>query len=174
MVEAAEECLKGWASERPPGEPEQELESSVLANVNQTTERYIAERNLRFKMCRVNINTCNPDDVKELKELMEKATETKVAQNYIDDAGVQSGKMEGNIQARDIRDMLKNYPPREYPEPEEPVKGKGGKMAAKPPAKAPPKKKKKKEPPFPTPEWAIELDDVISTVKNMESLVTEE
>lgn len=32
------------------------------------------------------------------------------------------------------------------------------------------KKKKKKEPPFPTPEWAEDLDAVIKKVKEMEQL----
>jgi hypothetical protein len=55
--------------------------------------------------------------------------------------------------------MLQDYPPREYPEPEPLDKnGKPIKQNAKDKDKKP--KKKKKEPPFPTPEWAIELDVV--------------
>jgi hypothetical protein len=55
--------------------------------------------------------------------------------------------MNGNIKARDTLKMLLDYPEREYPEPEEDVKGKDKKGAL-------PKKKKKKEAPFPTPDWA--------------------
>jgi hypothetical protein len=76
--------------------------------------------------------------------------------------------MSGNIKARETLIALQEYPQREYPEPEDPNdKAKGGKKDAKPP----PKKKKKKEPPFPIPEWATELEAVISKVKNMEQLV---
>jgi len=106
---------------------------------------------------------------------MDKSTNTKVAQNYIDDAGVLSGKMEGNIKAREIEEMLRTYPERVYPEPEEQPQKKGGRGVA--PAKPPPKpkgRKKKKEPPFPTPEWALELDDLVTTFKQMENLVSEE
>lgn len=58
--------------------------------------------------------------------------------------------------------MLQAYPEREFPEPEDPN--------AKKDKKAPPKKKKKKEPPFPTPEWAEELQAVMDKVKEMEQL----
>ena len=78
--------------------------------------------------------------------------------------------MSGNIKARETLLALQEYPQREYPEPEDPnEKGKGGKKDAKPP----PKKKKKKEPPFPIPEWAIELEAVVNKVKNMEQLVAD-
>jgi len=58
--------------------------------------------------------------------------------------------MNGNIKARDTLKMLLDYPEREYPEPEEDLKGKPNKDKKG----APVKKKKKKEPPFPTPEWS--------------------
>ena len=54
--------------------------------------------------------------------------------------------MSGNIKAREILQMLLDYPEREYPVVEV----------------VDPKKKKKKEPPFPTPDWALELDSVIA------------
>lgn len=72
--------------------------------------------------------------------------------------------MAGNIKARETLQMLLDYPEREYPEPEDPNdKNKKDKKA--------PKKKKKKEPPFDTPDWAIELEDVVNTVKAMEKLI---
>ena len=54
--------------------------------------------------------------------------------------------------------MLLDYPEREYPVVEvvDPKKKKAKKEEEKK------KKKKKKEPPFPTPEWAAELEAVIS------------
>ena len=63
--------------------------------------------------------------------------------------------------------MLIDYPEREYPEPEvvDPKKKKMKKEEEKK------KKKKKKEPPFPIPEWATELDALISQIKNMENLI---
>ena len=70
--------------------------------------------------------------------------------------------MNGNIKARDILEMLLDYPEREYPEPEEvdPKKKKSKEEPKK-------KKRKKKEPPFPIPEWATELESVISQVNQM-------
>lgn len=68
--------------------------------------------------------------------------------------------------------MLLDYPEREYPEMEIFDPKKKGKQA--PPKKEEvKKKKKKKEPPFPTPDWAIELDAVVAQVRNMESLLAD-
>ncbi len=67
--------------------------------------------------------------------------------------------MSGNIKAREILQMLLDYPEREYPVIEV-VDPKNKKSAKKEEEKK--KKKKKKEPPFPTPEWALQLEDVIS------------
>lgn len=69
--------------------------------------------------------------------------------------------MKRNIKAREILDLLEQYPPREYPEVEiiDP-KNKNKKVE-------PPKKKKKKQPPFPTPEWALNLDTLKEEVQNL-------
>ena len=68
--------------------------------------------------------------------------------------------------------MLLDYPEREYPEME--VFDPKNKNKKAPPKKEEvKKKKKKKEPPFPTPEWALELDAVIAQVRNMESLLAD-
>lgn len=102
-----------------------------------------------------NIQDTTPDDVNFMTRLVEEAKENHVASQYIQHAEVMIGKMQGNIKARSIFQMLADYPPREYPEPE-PVQPKKGARGA-PPPKADPKaapKKKKKTPPFPTPEWA--------------------
>jgi len=64
--------------------------------------------------------------------------------------------MSGNIKARITLKMLQDYPEREYPEPDDPNDKKSKDKKA-----APPKKKKAKGPPFPTPEWAEELEAVI-------------
>jgi hypothetical protein len=77
--------------------------------------------------------------------------------------------MSGNIKAREILQMLLDYPEREYPVPE-PVDPKKKKSKDKEEKK---KKKKKKEPPFPIPEWATELEAVISQVHSMENLLAD-
>ena len=107
---ATQDSLKKYAEERPPGDEEMKLDEGVIALVNRETARLLDERNLRFKMKRVNVNTCSVEDVKELGELMEKAANTKVAQEYIDHGKVLSGKMEGNINARNIFGRLHDYP----------------------------------------------------------------
>ena len=79
--------------------------------------------------------------------------------------------MNGNIKAREILQMLLDYPEREYPEVEvvDPKK----KKSVKKEEEKKKKKKKKKEPPFPIPEWAGELDALIQQVHNMENLVAD-
>ena len=69
--------------------------------------------------------------------------------------------------------MLHQYPQREYPEPEpeDPKGNKRGQAKKEEPKKK--KKKKKKEPPFPTPEWALELPAVIDTIKKIEVLIVD-
>lgn len=80
--------------------------------------------------------------------------------------------MSGNIKAREILQMLLDYPEREYPDMEvfDPKKKKGAPVK-KEEVKKP--KKKKKEPPFPTPDWALELDAVVAQVRNMETLLAD-
>ena len=76
------------------------------------------------------------------------------------------GQMDGNLKAREILALLSAYPIREYPEPE-PL-DKNGKPLKKDKNEKP--KKKKKEPAFPTPDWAIELDQVVQKTKLLEGL----
>lgn len=73
--------------------------------------------------------------------------------------------MKGNLDSRETLVLLQEYPEREYPEPD-PVDPKTGKPI--PPKKGEKPKKKKKEPPFPTPEWAIDLDAVMAKVKSLQ------
>ena len=110
------------------------------------------------------------EQVDQLKNLIEKAQENSVAQSYRDHAEKLSQQMTGNIKAREILQMLLDYPEREYPVPE-PVDPK--KKKAKADEKEKKKKKKKKEPPFPIPEWATELEAVIQQVHNMENLLAD-
>jgi len=80
------------------------------------------------------------------------------------------GKMEDNITARETLQLLLDYPIREYPEPE-PLDAKGKPIKQKDDKKKP-KKKRKKEPAFPTPEWALQLEDVQKTVKKISDLAS--
>lgn len=73
--------------------------------------------------------------------------------------------MQGNLKAREVLKLLQDYPPREYPEPEETDPKKKAKEDPKK------KKKKKKEPPFPLPTWAEELSEVEQTIKMINSLI---
>ena len=145
-----------------------DVDPDIISKVNATTARLIAERNLQFQMEKVSISSSTHDDVKALEDIfIHKAKATGVAAEYTDRADVYLDKMKRNIRAREILDLLEQYPLREYPEPPEPEpKGKG-----KAPPPPPPKKKKKKEPPFPTPEWAKELGVVESEVKSLVSLL---
>lgn len=69
--------------------------------------------------------------------------------------------------------MLFDYPEREYPV-EEIIDPKKKKQAAKAKEEEKKKKKKKKkEPPFPIPEWALELEALEQQVHNMEILVSD-
>ena len=95
--------------------------------------------------------------------MIDNATVNKVEPNYIENATHLTSQMSGNIKARETLEMLLTYPTREYPEAEDPNDKKSKDK------KAPPKKKKK-EPPFPLPEWAEELDEVIKKYKEMEQL----
>jgi ATP phosphoribosyltransferase len=97
------------------------------------------------------------DDVSHLVELTKVATENAVNKEYTEQSDTLISKMNGNIKAREILSMFLEYPEREYPEPEELDPKKKAKKEE--PKK---KKRKKKEPPFPTPEWANELEAVVS------------
>ena len=75
--------------------------------------------------------------------------------------------MNDNIVAHETLQLLLDYPIREYPEPE-PLDAKGKPLKAKDDKKKP--KKRKKEPAFPTPEWALQLENVQHTVKKISDL----
>jgi len=147
-----------------------DLDLGVIADVNRCTSRLISERNLRFHMEMTHIHKSEHDHVDQLKNLIEKALEHNVAASYMEQAEKLMHQMSGNIKAREILQMMHDYPEREYPIPE-PVdpKNKNKKPSEKDKEKK--KKKKKKEPPFPIPEWATELEALVSHVQQMENLL---
>ena len=104
------------------------------------------------------VSAATTETVEKLQNLIQTASDYKVEQKYMQQANSLCGKMEDNITARNTLQLLLDYPVREYPEPE-PLDAKGKPIKQKDDKKKP-KKKKRKEPPFPTPGWAIELEDV--------------
>lgn len=144
-----------------------ELDPVILNKVNATTARLMAERNLQFHMEKVSVSASTHDDVKTLEDLIHKAKATGVESSYTDNADVYLDKMKRNIKAREILDLLEQYPTREYPEVEEVDPKNKNKKTAEPPKK----KKKKKQPPFPMPEWATNLDTLKEEVKSLDELM---
>jgi len=103
------------------------------------------------------ITVCQADHktIEDLQKLIQDASDKQVEDCYLKRATDLGGKMQGNLQAREVLQMLQDYPIREYPEEEvEDAKNKNKKKDEKK------KKKRKKEPPFPLPDWAMELDAV--------------
>lgn len=132
-----------------------ELDPLLITKVNDFTSTIISERNLRKQrdLFLESISSCDQDKVDKLQNLIDIANKNSVEKQYIEIAEVLTQQMSGNILARETLQMLLDYPERAYPEEDiiDPKKAKDKKKAA------PPKKRKKKEPPFPTPEWAVEL-----------------
>jgi hypothetical protein len=59
-----------------------ELDLGVVAEVNRCTSRLISERNLRFQMEMTRVPQSDHDQVDQLKNLIEKASEYNVAPQY--------------------------------------------------------------------------------------------
>lgn len=137
------------------------LEPSLIEQINQCTSRLVAERNLRFQMDNTDVMSSTTQTIGELGDLISKAENEQVEQKYMLAADKLSKQMTGNLNARDTYALLAGYPERIYPEPE--PMDKNGKPLKKDKNEKP--KKKKKEPPFPTPDWALELDSVQQKVK---------
>ena len=148
-----------------------DLDPLLVTKVNDYTSTIISERNLRKQrdLFLESISSCDQEKVDKLQNLIDIANKNSVEKQYIENAEVLSGQMSGNILARETLKMLHDYPERVYPEEDDPNDKKAKKKKKAPP----PKKRKKKEPPFPTPEWALELQAVIDKVKNMEQLVAD-
>lgn len=81
---------------------EVELDNSLLGDVNRCTQRLIAERNLRFEMESLKVYQSDHDSVAKVKDLIEKAQDTNVADAYKERAEKISQQMSGNIKAREI------------------------------------------------------------------------
>mgnify|MGYP000969113216 CR=1 FL=1 len=134
------------------------LDNSIVSEISQCNSRLISERNLRFQMDNISVPKSDHEAVSEMESLIKKATDTAVADEYLEQGNKLSQQMSGNIKAREILKMLLDYPERVYPDPV-PLDAKGKPIKQKEDPKKKPKRKKK-EPPFPTPDWALEIEAV--------------
>ena len=91
------------------------MDPTILQEVNRCTSRLISERNLRHEMEKTVVSASEVDNVEHLKTLIERAHEFGVEQTYKENAEKLQQKMNGNIKAREILQMLLDYPEREYP-----------------------------------------------------------
>lgn len=141
-----------------------DIDKDLVAKVNQYCSRLISERNLRKNrdLLADTISKCDHSQVDKLQDLIDIANKNQVEDEYIKNASYLKDQMAGNIKARETLQMLQAYPERIYPEVEVDPKKKD--------KKAPPKKRKKKEPPFPYPEWALEIDQTQEKIREMERL----
>lgn len=145
------------------------LDDDLLRDINMCHSRLISERNLRHQMATQSVPSSTHGDVETLEDLIKKASNFNVEDEYLEQANKLSAQMQGNIKAREILQMLVEYPERVYPDPP-PVDAKGKPIKVKEDPKKK-KKRKKKEPPFPMPDWAVELEAVQQKVKTLQSLV---
>lgn len=146
------------------------LDTELQEEINACTARLDAERNLRHEMAVQDVPSSTHADVEKLQELIDTASATKVENEYMEQASKLSKQMKGNIEAREILQMLVEYPERVYPDPP-PVDAKGKPIKVKDDPKKK-KKRKKREPPFPMPDWALELSAVQEKVKTIQNLVS--
>jgi hypothetical protein len=79
-----------------------DLDSGLIGDVNRCTSRLISERNLRFEMESLKVYQSDHETVQKLKDLIEKAQDTNVANQYREQAEKISQQMSGNIKAREI------------------------------------------------------------------------
>jgi hypothetical protein len=82
----------------------------LVHEINQCVARLFSERDLRYQMDNTEVPSCDPASVETLEKLIDKASETKVEDEYLDAANKLKTKMKGNIQAREILQMLVDYP----------------------------------------------------------------
>ena len=74
-----------------------DLDPKLFAEVNRTSSRLISERNLRFQMDLTQVSKSSKDDVAYLQELIQKAQETSVNNEYTNAGEKLTSQMNGNI-----------------------------------------------------------------------------
>ena len=60
------------------------LDNSIVSEISQCNSRLISERNLRFQMDNINVPESDHESVSEMESLIKKATDTSVADQYLD------------------------------------------------------------------------------------------
>ena len=88
------------------------LDPELNEAVNQCSSRLISERNLRFKMDNMHVSSATNETVDELTDLINKAQEFVVEDVYLQQANKLQSQMNGNLQAREIFQILADYPQR--------------------------------------------------------------
>jgi len=123
-------------------------------------KNYVYQYSFRYELDNLDVGNCNPDEVKNLQELVDIARQKGVAENYLDCAEKLKGKMARSIQTKDIFKLFIEYPVRssyttpieldpKTKKPWDPVEKKFVDIKV---LLAPKKKSKKKEPKFIIPE----------------------
>lgn len=133
-----------------------EVDPVIIGKADIERERLVAERNLRHATTTAPIAIATNEDVSHLEDLIMKATDKKVANEYVQEGEVLAGTMQSNINAHHILALFLDYPPRDYPPPPEIDKRTGKPVPVK--AAPPPPKRRRREPKFIIPEWAGEIN----------------
>ena len=79
-----------------------DIDQNVIELADKEIERLIAERNLRFELDNLDVGNCNPEQVKNLENLVEVAKAKEVADNYTESANKLKEKMARSIRCKDI------------------------------------------------------------------------
>ena len=95
-----------------------EVDTGLVQQINECSKRLISERNLRFEMENMSVNSANKDNVDKLQGLIQLANDYNVEAKYLETANNLGGKMNDSIVARETLQLLLDYPIREYPPPE--------------------------------------------------------
>lgn len=147
-----------------------ELDEDLVKEISACQSRLTSERDLRHEMATQSVPKSEKEDVAKIDKLIQDAFDCKVEGEYLEQANKLKSQMDGNIKAREILQMLVEYPERVYPDPP-PLDAKGKPIKQKDDPKKK-KKRRKKADNFPMPEWAMDLDVVQKQVKEIQSLAS--
>jgi hypothetical protein len=141
-----------------------ELDQVVIDKCMKEKNRLLAEKELRKMLSNLTVDLSSHDNLQDLEEKLNTATQYSVDEKYLKEAEELRNKIRLNLTAKELLELFVAYPIREYPVIEVVDPKKKGKPE-------PPKKKKKKEAPFIVPEWAKELKVLIDKVQELKGYV---
>lgn len=95
------------------------LDLSVVEKAEFQKKRLLAEKELRKALMVFNVDNSSIDNLNILTEKTNTAIEYNVEQKYTETGEDIMKKMQLNIGAKDVLDLLTDYPIREYPKPED-------------------------------------------------------